>query len=178
MSISNEQLQLIERLLNLPGVRVMDADIANEREMTIQVEATGDHAICNSCGQKATEFYGPGMRLRLRHFQVFSRPVYLSLAPKRFRCLHCHYQPTTTRVDDWYDVQSGMTRVFAESLLMEIVSRALNEALLKHQVSRDLLRGILKRYIASEVEGLNGKAPAVVNGVESHRTVISRTAIS
>jgi hypothetical protein len=31
MSISNEQLQLIERLLNLPGVGVLDVDIIDER---------------------------------------------------------------------------------------------------------------------------------------------------
>ena len=31
MSISNEQLQLIERQLNLPGVGVLDVDITDER---------------------------------------------------------------------------------------------------------------------------------------------------
>ncbi|SRR6266542_1937539 len=171
MSISNEQLQLIERLLNLPGVRVMDADVVGEREVTILIEATGDHAICNDCGQKATEFCGPSPRLRLRHFQVFNRPAYLYLRPKRFRCLHCYGQPETTRLDDWYDLRSGMTRAFAESLLLEILGGALNDLTLKHQVSRDLLRGILKRYVTSEVEGLNDKAPAVINGVGGDRSL-------
>jgi len=171
MSISNEQLQLIERLLNLPGVRVLDADVFSEREITIQVETAGDHAMCNRCGRKAVEFCGPGARLRLRHFQVFNRPAYLYLRAKQFRCLHCYGQPETTRLEDWYDLQSGMTRAFAESLMLEIVVGALNELMLKHQVSRDLLRGILKPYITSEVEGLNDRAPAVISGEGSDRNL-------
>jgi len=57
MSVSNEQLQLIERLLNLPGVRVLDVDLVNEREAPIQVETATDHAICQEWGQKVAEFY-------------------------------------------------------------------------------------------------------------------------
>jgi hypothetical protein len=170
MSISNEQSQLIERLLNLPGVQDLGANITNEREVTIQVETDGDHAIRHNCGQEATEFYGYGVRLRLRHFQVFNRRVYLYLCPKRFSCVHCYGWPTKTRLDDWYDAQSGMTRAFAESLLMEIVGVASNDALAKHQISYDLLRGILKRYDMSGVEGLNGKAPTVISVVRGDRS--------
>jgi len=75
MSISNEQLRLIERLLNLPGVRVLGVDIINEREAPIQVETDGDHTICHDCGRKATEFYGYGVRLGPRHSQIFKRRV-------------------------------------------------------------------------------------------------------
>ena len=120
MVIPKEQLQLIEQLLNLPGVRVLDADIA-EREMTIQIETTDDCAICHKCGQKATEFYCDGEALRLRHLPVFNRRVYLSYRPKRYRCLHCDDRPTTTRRDDWYDAKAGVTRAFAQFLLLEIV---------------------------------------------------------
>jgi hypothetical protein len=64
-------------LLNLPGVRVLGAGVVNEHETPIyQVETDDDHAICINCGQKATEFYGYGMRLRLRYFQAFDRRVY------------------------------------------------------------------------------------------------------
>jgi hypothetical protein len=42
-----------------------------------------------------------------------------------------------TRLDDWYDAQSGMTRAFAESLLMEIVGGALNDTLVNHQICYD-----------------------------------------
>jgi hypothetical protein len=57
MSVSNEQLQLIERLLNLPGVRIPDVELVNEREAPIQVETATDHAICQEWGQKVAEFY-------------------------------------------------------------------------------------------------------------------------
>ena len=169
MSISSGQLLLIERLLNLPGVRVLDADNINEREAPIHVETDDDHAMCHNCGEKATEFYGYGMSLRLRHFQVFDRRVYLYPRTKRFSCLQCYDRPTTARLDDWYDAQSGMTRAFAESLLKEIVGGAMDDALLKHRISYDLLCGILKCHVVSGVEGLNDNAPAVISGVRSDR---------
>lgn len=151
MAIPKEQLQLIEQLLNLPGVRVLDADIA-EREMTIQIESTDDYAVCHKCGQKATEFYCYGETLRLRHLPVFNRRVYLSYRPKRYRCLNCDDRPTTTRRDDWYDAKAGVTRAFAQFLLLEIVGATLRDVALKHQVSYDLLRGALQRYVGGEVD--------------------------
>jgi hypothetical protein len=92
MAIPKEQLQLIEQLLNLPGVRVLDADIA-EREMTIQIESTDDYAVCHNCGQRATESYCYGEALRPRHLTVFNRRVYLIYRPKRYRCLNCFAEP-------------------------------------------------------------------------------------
>jgi hypothetical protein len=80
MSISIEQLQLIDRLLNLLGVRVLDAGIIIEREAKIQLETADDHAIRHERGQKATVFKGIGVRLRSRHLQVFNRWVYISVA--------------------------------------------------------------------------------------------------
>lgn len=151
MSIPKEQLQLIERLLNLPGVRVLNAEIA-EREMTIQIETTDDYAFCHKCGQKASEFYCYGETLRLRHFPVFNRRVYLHLRPKRFRCPRCDDHPTTTRRDDWYDAKAGLTRAFAEFLLLEVVGATLSDVSLKHQVSYDSLRGILDRHVSGEVD--------------------------
>lgn len=150
MPIPKEQLQLIEQLLNLSGIQVLNAELS-EQEMTIQIESTEDYAICHKCGRKATEFYCYGETIRLRHFPVFKRRVYLHLRPKRYRCLHCDDHPTTTRRDDWYDAQSGMTRAFAQFLLLEMIGGTLSDVALKHQVSYDLLRGVLNRYVSAEV---------------------------
>jgi hypothetical protein len=80
MSISIEQLQPIDRLLNLLSVRVLDAGIIIEREAKIQFETADDHAICHERWQKATVFNGIGIRLRPRHLQVFNRWVYIYVA--------------------------------------------------------------------------------------------------
>jgi len=93
------------------------------------------------------------------------RRLNLYLLPKQFSRLHCYDQPTTT----WYEAQFGMTRVFAEPLLTEIVVGALNDALLKHQIYYDLLRSVLKRCVVSGIEGLNDNAPAAISGVKSDR---------
>jgi hypothetical protein len=101
MSLPKEQLQMIERLLNLLGVQVLDADIINEREVTIQVGTAGYPAVRHKCGQKAAEFRGYGVRLRPHHFQVFDRRSYLRLRPNHFGRRHCYDRPTTTHLDDW-----------------------------------------------------------------------------
>jgi transposase len=151
MQTSTEQRQLFEQLLNLPGVRVLNVEI-HEREIMIYVEGTDDHSICHKCGQEATKFHGYGEPLRLRHLPAFNRKVYLHLRPKRYACLHCAEEPTTTRGDDWYDAKAGTTRALAEFLLLEIVGSTLSDVGLKHDVSYDLLRGLLKRYVSDQVD--------------------------
>lgn len=181
MSISQEQLPLIEQLLNLPGVRVLSAEIS-EREMRIEIETTEDHAICHRCSRPATEFYCLGEALRLRHFPVFNRQVYLLLRPKRYRCLHCEDRPTSTRRDDWYDARGGVTRAYAQFLLLEMIGSTLSDVARKHQVSYELLRGLLERYVEEQIDWSQFKDLSVlgideISLLKGHRdfvTVISR----
>jgi transposase len=149
--MSTEQLQLFEQLLNLPGVRVLSAEI-NEQEINLTVESTPHWAICHQCGQRATEFHCDGEKLRLRHLPIFNRPVYLTLYTKRYRCLHCDDRPTSTQRGDWYDAQAHCTKAFANYLLFEMVNSTLSDVSLKHQVSYDLLRGLLTRYVSTAVD--------------------------
>jgi transposase len=151
MSIPKEQVSLIEQLLNLPGVRVLSTEIA-DRKVTIEIEITEDYAICHKCGQKATEFYCLGEQVRLRHFPVFDRQTCLVLRPKRYRCSNCDDRPTTTRREEWYDAQAGITKAFAKFLLREMIGGTLTDLSIKHDVSCDVLRGILDRLVPDKVD--------------------------
>lgn len=138
-------------LLNLPQVRVIDAQLT-ETEITLQVEHSQHFAICHKCGERATEFFRGGEKLVLRHLPIFNRPVFLVLQTKRYRCLHCGGNATTTQQGDWYDAQAHCTKAFAKFLLLELVNSTVSDVVSKHEVSYDLLRGVLTRYVAGEVD--------------------------
>lgn len=138
-------------LLNLPQVRVVDAQLT-ETEIRLQVEHSQHFAVCHKCGARATEFFRNGEKLVLRHLPIFNRPVFLVLQTKRYRCLHCGGDTTTTQQGDWYDAQAHGTKAFAEFLLLELVNSTISDVTCKHQVSYDLLRGVLARYVSGEVD--------------------------
>jgi len=141
----------IENLLDIPGVRVLNAEI-NENEVSIRVQIESNYTTCHQCGQRATEYYRDGEPLRLRHLPLFNRPVYLYLRTKRYRCLNCDDHPTTTQSGAWYDAQAHCTKAFAAYLLLEIIGSTLSDVARKHNVSYDLLRGMLNRAVSAEVD--------------------------
>jgi transposase len=141
----------IERLLDLPVVRVLNAEIT-EREFRIHVEFSQSFAICHRCGRKATQFLRHGETLRLRHLPSFGREVCLYLHTKRYTCLHCDDRPSTTQHGDWYDTDAHCTKAFAEFLLLELINSTPQDVARKHEVSYDLLRGLLDRYVKAKVD--------------------------
>jgi transposase len=146
----------IERLLDLPVVQVLNAEIT-ESEFRIHVEFSQHFAICHRCGQKATEFLREGQTLRLQHLPSFGRDVFLHLHTKRYSCLHCDDRPSTTQHGDWYDTDAHCTKAFAEFLLMEMINSTAQDVARKHGVTYDTLRGLLDRYINAKVDWKNIK---------------------
>jgi len=90
--------------------------------------------------------------LRLRHLPICERKVTLYLHTKRYRCLYCEGQPTTTERSDWYDAQADCTTAFAAALLRALVNSTLQDVADKHQVSYGCVRGLLARYVRGEVD--------------------------
>jgi transposase len=141
----------IERLLDLPVVRVLNAEIT-EREFRIHVEFSQSFAICHRCGRKATQFLRHGETLRLRHLPSFGREVCLYLHTKRYTCLHCDDRPSTTHHGDWCDTDAHCRKATASFLLLELTGSTPPDVAPKHGVSYDLLRGLLERYVKAKVD--------------------------
>jgi transposase len=141
----------IEQLLNLPDIHVSNVEIS-KREIRCDVESTRGFAICHRCGEKATKFFEHGEALTLRHLPICERKVTLYLRTKRYRCLYCEGQPTTTERGDWYDPQANCTKAFADSLLRQLVGSTIQDVADKHQVPYGCVRGLLTRYVRGEVD--------------------------
>ena len=141
----------IEQLLNLPDVRILNVEVS-KREIRCDLESIRGFAICHRCGEKATQFFEHGETLMLRHLPICERKVMLYLQTKRYRCLYCEGQPTTTERSDWYDAQAHCTKAFADSLLRQLAGSTIQEVADKQQVSYGCVRGLLTRYVRGEVD--------------------------
>lgn len=137
--------------MNLPEIKVLNVEIS-QREIRCEVESTRGFAICYRCGERATKFFEHGETLRLRHLPICERKVTLYLHTKRYRCLYCDGQPTSTERADWYDSQANCTRAFADSLLRQLVGSTIQDVADKHQVSYGCVRGLLRRDVRGEVD--------------------------
>jgi transposase len=141
----------IEQLLNLPDVRILKVEVS-KREIRCDLESTRGFAICHRCGEKATQFFEHGETLVLRHLPICERKVMLYLRTKRYRCLYCEGQPTTTERGDWYDAQASCTKAFADSLLRQLAGSTIQEVADKQQVAYGCVRGLLTRCVRGEVD--------------------------
>ena len=141
----------IEQLLNLPDIRILNVEVS-KRQIRCDLESTRGFALCHCCGEKATKFFEHGETLVLRHLPICGRKVMLCLHTKRYRCLFCEGQPTTTERGDWYDSQANCTKAFADSLLRQLAGSTIQEVADKHQVSYGCVRGLLTRHVRGEVE--------------------------
>jgi len=89
--------------LDIPDVRVLQTNLTQANELILTVESTLISTTCRRCGRTLTEQLGEDRPRLLRHLPILGRPVYLRIRPKRFRCLHCEGQPTTTQELDWIE---------------------------------------------------------------------------
>lgn len=103
---------MFQVVLNLPHVRVLEVARTKRGEWILRVESTLSATDCARCGRPIGEPRGRGERIRLRHLDVFGQPAFIELSPKRFGCLDCEGEPTTTQKLDWYDEESPNTRAF------------------------------------------------------------------
>jgi transposase len=80
--------------LDIPEVRVLNAELNPRGDCTITVESTREGTRCRKCGREIKDFHGVDEWITLRHLPILGRRVYLRLRPKRYRCPYCEGGPT------------------------------------------------------------------------------------
>lgn len=138
--------------LDIADVRVLKTEINARGELIITVESTKAGTVCRRCGRWIDKFHGQDDWVSLRHLPVFGRPSYLRYRPRRYQCLECEDQPTTTQRVDWHDHNSPHTFAFDEHLLLQLVGSTLEDVRIKERVSYDRVLGALERRISAEVD--------------------------
>lgn len=78
----------IEIPLDIEGVRVIEAEINEKREIIIKVENIEEGTKCRKCGREIKNFHGYDREIRLRHLPVLNRKVYIEIRPKKNFPMH------------------------------------------------------------------------------------------
>src|SRR3990170_4150166 len=129
--------------LDIPEVRVLQTEINKVGELIITLESTKEGTICRQCGREIRKRHGYDEWTIIRHLPVFGRPSYLRYRPRRYQCLECKGQPTTTQRLDWRESNSPHSLVYDDHLLLQLVNST---------VADDCVLGVLERRIRASVD--------------------------
>lgn len=138
--------------LGIPDVRVLGVETNDGGEIVITVESTIEGAKCRKCGQVITKFHGHDEPITLRHLPILGRRTYLRLRPKRYRCLNCENEPTTTQKLEWYTPKSPNTQVYERHLLLQLVNSTIEDVSLKEDVGYKEIEALLDRWIENRLD--------------------------
>ncbi len=137
--------------LDLPDVRILEVSKTEKEGWLTRVESTVGSTTCHKCGQKITEFHALGETVRLHHLPLFEVPVRIELRPKRYRCLDCEGDRTTTEQPDWYQRRSPNTKVYEQWLLRLLINSTVTDVARKLNISEETVSGVLDRWIETSV---------------------------
>lgn len=138
--------------LDIPDVRVLGVETNEGGDVVITVESTLEGTRCGKCGQIITKFHGHDEPITLRHLPILGRRTYLRLRPKRYRCLNCENEPTTTQKLEWYTPKSPNTRVYERHLLLQLVNSTIEDVSLKEDVGYKEIEALLGRWIENRLD--------------------------
>jgi len=93
--------QTFEIPLDIPDVTIENVTTNRLGHIEITVKSTVEGTPCHRCGKMTTQFYGEDREITLRHLPILGRKTLIRLRPKRYQCLHCHSNPTTTQPLSW-----------------------------------------------------------------------------
>jgi transposase len=145
-------MNYLEIPLNLEGVEVEGVEFTDRGEIFITVTPLADGTDCHVCGQRISDFYGRDREIVLRHLSILGKPSYLKIRPKRYRCLHCKEQPTTTQKLPWHDSRSPHTHAYENHVLLSLVNSTVTDVSLKEGIGYEAVMGIIHRHVRPEVD--------------------------
>lgn len=102
--------QTCEIPLDIPDVTIENVTTNRMGHIEITVKSTVEGTPCHRCGTMTTPVYGEDREITLRHLPILGRQTFIRLCPKRYQCLHCHGNPTTTPILSWYTPRSSFTQ--------------------------------------------------------------------
>ncbi len=148
------QLPLISiPLIGVSDIVVKGAELNEQGEFIIRVESRVEGTACHQCKQEASQGHGyVNEPIVVRHLSIFGHPTYIHLRPKRFRCLHCGGEATTTQQVAWRLPRSPHTIAFEEHILLALVNSTVEDVSHKESLGYDAVLGIIDRHIKVSVD--------------------------
>ncbi len=143
--------QTFEIPLDIPDVTIENVTTNSLGHIEITVKSTVEGVPCHQCGKMSTKLYGEDREITLRHLPILGRRTSIRLRPKRYECLYCQGNPTTTQKLSWYTPRSFFTKSYEEQLLLILVNSTVQDVCFKEDVGYEAIMGIIDRYIEREI---------------------------
>ena len=141
--------QTFEIPLDIPDVTIENVTTNRIGHIEINVKSTVEGTPCHRCGKMTTQFYGEDREITLRHLPILGRKTFIHLRPKRYQCLHCHGNPTTTQTRSWYTPRSSFTKAYEKQILLSLVNSTVQDTSIKEDIGYEAIMGIIDRYLDS-----------------------------
>ncbi len=79
----------------------------------------------------------------------------MRLRPKRYQCLPCHGNPTTTQQLSWSTPRSSFTKAYEKQRLLSLVNSTVQDVSIKEDIGYEAIMGIIDRHIEREINWEN-----------------------
>src|SRR5215471_11904289 len=143
--------QTFEIPLDIPDVTIEHVTTNRLGHIEITVKSTVEGTPCHRCGQMTTQFYAEDREIILRHLPILGRKTCIRLRPKRYQCLYCHGNPTTTQTLSWYTPRSSFTQAYEKQILLSLVNSTVQDTSIKEDIGYEAIMGIIDRYIERDI---------------------------
>jgi transposase len=142
--------QTFEIPLDIPDVTIEHVTTNRLGHIEITVKSTVEGTPCHRCGKMTTQFYGEDREITVGHLPILGRKTFIRLRPKRYQCLNCHGNPTTTQTLSWYTPRSSFTKAYEKQILLSLVNSTVQDTSIKEDIGYEAIMGIIDRYIERE----------------------------
>jgi transposase len=135
--------------LDIPDVRVLQTAVGERGEIIITIESIKGGTRCRKCGKWITKLHGRDKWVTIRHLPAFGRPTYLRYRPRRYQCLDCEGNPTTTEELNWHDANSPHSFAYDDHILLQLVHATVEDVSMKEGLPYESVVGALERRIGT-----------------------------
>ncbi|SMC78346.1 zinc-finger of transposase IS204/IS1001/IS1096/IS1165 [Desulfocicer vacuolatum DSM 3385] len=124
----------IELDLELPDVEILSVSRDNNGDYVIELRSTKKSGVCRKCGKKIRHFRGYDQWIMIRHLPILGREVYLKIRPRRYQCLDCDNEPTTTERFPWRAPGKSYTKTYQDHVLQFLINSNIKDVCLKERL--------------------------------------------
>ncbi|MBF0240673.1 MAG: ISL3 family transposase [SAR324 cluster bacterium] len=131
--------------LELPDVDVLRVDRDAKGDYLIELHSTKDKGICRQCGREIRHFKGYDEWIQIRHLPVLGRAVYLRIRPRRYQCLECENEPTTSEEFSWRSPRKSYTKAYQDHVLRSLMNSTIDDVCLKEGLGEKHVESMLSQ---------------------------------
>lgn len=138
---SNAQLNLLAKLLDLPGVLIKDYQFHKEIGVIIHIEGEQQQASCPKCGLKSDRLHQNHWHL-VKDLPTATRVVYLRVNCRQFKCEKC--QKPFSESLDYVGKNRNYTKRLARRIIEEVLDSNIRSVARTNGLTEEEIQTMLK----------------------------------